>query len=109
MEAELLEATVSFELVDVEIVSPPHNRIFCFLQFGNHGIAPAVEFRIFNLIFGMGKNIFNCLADTLVEADSGAEVGNGTLQFAVVEHHGLCLVAKKTTCEIVVADSRQKI
>ena len=60
----------------------------------DHAIAPGVKLRILLLIFGMGENITDRIADSLIKADGCVEARNKALDFAVVKYYGVCLDRK---------------
>ena len=80
--------------------------LYLFLGFFKHfyhTVAPSIEFRVFLLAFGMLKDVFQRLLQSLVEAGSGTEPGYGSFQFAVVEVYATGFVSYQAAGEVVIA------
>ena len=75
----------------------------------NHLVAPGVEFGIFFLEFRMRKHIINGTADSLVKTDFGAKIRHGTLEFGIVKHHGVRLVADEASKQVIIAYIRKEL
>ena len=63
-------------------------------------ITPSVKLQVFYLKFGVGQNIFDAAAHTLVETGSSLETWDGTLQLRTVKADGDALVTQEISLEI---------
>ena len=84
-------------------------RLLCLLKGGDHVVAKCIKLRILLLESGIGQNVLNRAAQSLICADRTYESRNGPLELAVVKDDGIGLVAGERALKVVRTGCMQKI
>ena len=91
----------------MDVLSAKH--LFCLLKGGDHVVAESIKLRILLLESGIGQNVLNRAAQSLICADRTYESRNGPLELAVVKDDGIGLVAGERALKVIRAGCMKEI